>query len=464
MRFFGLLGLLLMFSMQALAADRQIPESNQQIMLSYAPLVKKAAPAVVNIYTSHKVQVKLVSPLLQDPFFRQFFGNNIQGLQREREVSSLGSGVIVNPAGLVITNNHVVKDSDQIKIVLSDRREFEAEILVADPTTDLALLKLKTSGGKLPFLPMADSDNIEVGDMVLAVGNPFGVGQTVTSGIISALARTTVGITDYQFFIQTDAAINPGNSGGALIDMNGRLIGVNTAIFSRTGGSNGIGFAIPSNMVATILSGQNGGGKIIRPWMGASFQQVTPDVATAMGLDTPKGALIKEIYPQGPAARAGLSIGDVVLKFDDKEITDAPTLKFRIATSAIGKPANLQVLRAGQLYSFTLPMEAPPETPRRNATRIEGNNPLQGATAANLSPALANEMGFHQFSGVVLTDVQPQGKAGIIGFKREDMILAINNRKITSVDELRAALAEPVRNWLVTFRRGEKTIEVTLAR
>ena len=459
MRFFGVLLLSLLLCSSAFAAEREIPSSHQQLMFSYAPLVKKTAPAVVNIYTSRKVE--MVSPLMNDPFFRQFFGGN---LVQRGEVNSLGSGVIVDKSGLVMTNNHVVKDSDEIKIVLSDRREYEAKIVVADPIADLALLKLKNVNAALPTLELADSDGMEVGDLVLAIGNPFGVGQTVTSGIVSALARTTAGISDYQFFIQTDAAINPGNSGGALVDMEGRLVGINTAIFSRTGGSNGIGFAIPSNMVATILAGQNGGGKIIRPWFGASFQPVTSDVAESMGLDTPKGALVKEIYSDGPAEHAGLEVGDVILKFEEKDIPDAQTLKFRIATAAIGKPVKLQFLRAGKSSTTTMQMEAPPETPHRNPLHIDGNNPLSGATAANLSPALASEMNLHVFSGVVLTEIHPQTRAGLIGFLPGDIILAVNKRKTPSVKELRAALSAPALNWLISFKRGEKTVEVTIAR
>lgn len=459
MRFLAVLLLVLGAASTAFAAEKEIPSSHQQLVLSYAPLVKKTAPAVVNIYTSRKVQV--VSPLMNDPFFRQFFGGN---LVQQQQVNSLGSGVIVDKSGLVMTNNHVVKDSEEIKIVLSDRREYEAKIVVADPTTDLALLKLKNVNGALPTIEFADSDKLEVGDVVLAIGDPFGVGQTVTSGIVSALARTTAGINDYQFFIQTDAAINPGNSGGALVDMEGHLVGINTAIFSPTGSSNGIGFAIPSNMVATILAGQNGNGKIVRPWFGALFQPVTADVAESMGLDVPKGALIKEVYPDSPAAHAELQNGDVVLKFGDKEILDAQALKFRIATAAVGKTTFLQILRKGKEMNLSMQMEAPPEKPSRSLHTVEGMSPLAGATIANLSPALATEMNLHDYSGVVLTAIAPQSKAAMIGFLPSDIILGVNKQKITNVKQLREVLASPVRNWIISMKRGEKTLEVTLAR
>lgn len=426
--------------------------------ISYAPLVKKAAPAVVNIYTSHKVQV--ISPLMSDPFFQQFFGG---GVVQQHEVTSLGSGVIVDKSGMVMTNNHVVKDSDEIKVVLNDKREFEAKIVVADSKTDLAILRLKNVDAVLPTLEFADSDKVEVGDRVLAIGNPFGVGQTVTSGIVSALARTTEGINDYQFFIQTDAAINPGNSGGALVDMEGRLLGINTAIYSRTGGSNGIGFAIPANMVAAIINSHKEGGKIVRPWFGATFQTVTQDVADSVGLSPPKGALIKEIYPDGPAAYAGVQVGDIVLKFDDKDIDDPQTLKFRIATTSIGKSVPVEVMRQGGITKLSMQMEAPKETSPKNILHIEGNSPLSGVTVANLSPALANELSMRELGGIVIMEVVPQSKAGLIGFARGDVILSVNNRKVATVKELRAMLSKKVNSWLISLQRGNQLVEVRIA-
>ena len=247
--------------------------------LSYAPIVQRAQPAVVNVYAAKAVQNR--NPLLDDPIFRRFFG--VPGQQPEQMQRSLGSGVMVDPSGLVVTNNHVIEGADQVKISLSDKREFEAEIVLKDSRTDLAVLRIKDAKEKFPTLDFANSDELLVGDLVLAIGNPFGVGQTVTHGIVSALARTQVGITDYQFFIQTDAAINPGNSGGALVDMTGKLVGINTAIFSRSGGSQGIGFAIPANMVRVVVASAKGGGKAVkRPWLGARLQAVTPEIAETL--------------------------------------------------------------------------------------------------------------------------------------------------------------------------------------
>src|SRR4030088_1048404 len=274
---------------RALAQDRRVPSSAAELRLSYAPIVQRVQPAVVNVYAAKTVQNR--NPLLDDPIFRRFFG--VPGQQPEQMQRSLGSGVMVDASGLVVTNNHVIEGADQVKVSLSDKREFEAEIVLKDSRTDLAVLRLKDTREKFATLDFANSDELAVGDVVLAIGNPFGVGQTVTHGIISALARTQGGITDDQFFIQTDAAINPGNSGGALGDMTGRLAGVNTAIFSRSGGSMGIGFAIPVNMVKGVVAAAKDGGKAVkRPWLGAALQNVSKDIADTIGLDRPVGALV----------------------------------------------------------------------------------------------------------------------------------------------------------------------------
>src|SRR5471030_412314 len=287
----------------AMSQDRRVPASPADLRLSYAPIVQRVQPAVVNVYAAKMVQTR--NPLLDDPIFRRFFGGG--GQQPEQMQRSLGSGVMVDPSGLVVTNNHVIEGADQVKVSLSDKREFEAEIVLKDSRTDLAVLRLKDTKEKFATLDFANSDELLVGDVVLAIGNPFGVGQTVTHGIISALARTQVGITDYQFFIQTDAAINPGNSGGALVDMTGRLAGVNTAIFSRSGGSQGIGFAIPANMVRVVVASAKSGGKAVkRPWLGARLQAVTPEIAESMGLRLPSGALVDNVVASSPAARSGL--------------------------------------------------------------------------------------------------------------------------------------------------------------
>src|ERR1700749_2826249 len=285
---------------------RQVPTSPAQVQLSYAPVVKRAAPAVVNVYAARVVENR--NPFLNDPMFRQFFG----AVPREQVLRSLGSGVIVDPSGLVVTNNHVIEGASEVKVALSDKREFDAEIVLKDAHSDLSVLRLKGANEKFPVLDFANSDDLQVGDLVLAIGDPFGVGQTVTHGIVSALARTQVGISDYQFFIQTDAAINPGNSGGALVDLNGRLVGINTAIYSRSGGSQGIGFAIPVNMGRGVIASAGGGSSFVRrPWLGAKLQAVTADIADSMGLRRPAGALVASVQAKSPAARAGLKTSDL---------------------------------------------------------------------------------------------------------------------------------------------------------
>src|SRR5713226_2894 len=346
---------------QALAQDRRVPSSPAELRLSYAPIVQRVQPAVVNVYAAKTVQNR--NPLLDDPIFRRFFG--VPGQQPEQMQRSLGSGVMVDASGLVVTNNHVIEGADQVKVSLADKREYEAEIVLKDSRTDLAVLRLKDSREKFPTLDFANSDELQVGDVVLAIGNPFGVGQTVTHGIISALARTQVGITDYQFFIQTDAAINPGNSGGALVDMTGRLAGVNTAIFSRSGGSQGIGFAIPANMVRVVVASAKSGGRAVkRPWLGAQLQAVTPDLADGLGLKRPAGAIIASVSQASPAARAGLKTGDLIVAVDGQPVDDPNAFDYRFATRPLGGTSQIDVQRGGKTVKLTVPLETAPDIGR----------------------------------------------------------------------------------------------------
>ena len=318
---------------------------------------------------------------------------------------SLGSGMMVDASGLVVTNNHVIEGADQVKVSLADKREFEAEIVLKDSRTDLAVLKLKDTKGKFPTLDFANSDELLVGDVVLAIGNPFGVGQTVTHGIVSALARTQVGITDYQFFIQTDAAINPGNSGGALVDMTGKLVGINTAIFSRSGGSQGIGFAIPANMVRVVVASAKTGGKAVkRPWLGARLQAVTPEIAETIGLRLPSGALVASVAPGSPAARAGLKLSDVIVEIDGQAIDDPNAFDYRFATRPLGGTAQVDVQRAGKSIKLSIPLEVVPDTGRDEIV-LKSRSPFQGAKVANISPAVADEFRLDASAeGVVVTD------------------------------------------------------------
>ena len=457
--------LLFMGSPYAQADSKAVPASLAAVQLSFAPVVKTTAPAVVNVYSQRKLVEEQGSAngFMQDPFFRRFFGDGGSfGRPRERVASSLGSGVIVDPNGLIVTNNHVIANATDVKVALADKREFEAKILIADERTDLAVLKIEVPDEQLPALTLADSDALEVGDLVLAIGNPFGVGQTVTSGIISALARTRVGVSDYQFFIQTDAAINPGNSGGALVNMRGELVGINTAIFSRSGGSIGIGFAIPTNMVKTVVAtAENGGAAIKRPWLGAELQDVSPDIATSLGMARPEGALIVSLHPDSPLAKAGLKRGDIVLALEGKPVETAQELGYRAATTPIGATIIVEFQRKGDRKETQVTMIAAPETVKRDDTTIKGKNPLSGATAANLSPAVSDELGLpSELTGVVIAKVE-RGPAQRF-FKRGDVILQVNGTEIDSVETLTTVLEANEGLWRIAVNRGGRVIKLAI--
>ncbi len=448
----------------AWAAEKRVPGSKTEVQLSFAPLVKKAAPAVVNVYARKVVQGRRSLPLLDDPFFRRFFGEEFGfGRPRKQLQNSLGSGVIVRPNGLIVTNKHVIESADQINVVLADRREFSATIVATDDRTDLAILKVDTKGEKLPVLELRDSDELEVGDLVLAIGNPFGVGQTVTSGIVSALARTQVTSSGLNFFIQTDAAINPGNSGGALVSMDGKLVGVNTAIFSKSGGSLGIGFAIPANMVRAVIAGITGTGRLVRPWLGAAGQAVTQDIATSLRMARPTGVLINHVYKSGVADKAGLRVGDVLLAVNGHEVNDPKGLRFRIATLPVGDTVVLRVLRRKSTLALKLLLAPPPESPPRNTNRLKGRQPMAGATVANMSPALADETGLDGFAkGVVILVITRGSSSDRLGFRTGDLVRSVNGREIANVSQLRSLLTDDPGLWRFTVERGGKLLNLTI--
>lgn len=437
-----------------------VPESGAQIRLSFAPLVKQVAPAVVNLVATRQSRRTTVPSLFDDPFFRRFFG--APDTQRTPQ-QSLGSGVIVDADGLIVTNNHVIEGATSIKVVLADRREFDATIARTDPDTDLAVLSIDAPG-PLPHLTLADSDDLEVGDLVLAIGNPFGVGQTVTSGIVSALARTNVGITDFNFFIQTDAAINPGNSGGALVTTGGQLAGVNTAIFSRSSGSQGVGFAVPANMVRTVIDSVGTNGIVRRPWLGAEAQDVTAEIAESLGLPRPAGALVNAVHPTGPAAAAGIQPGDVIRAVAGREVADAGALKFRLATGALGTTIPITVVRDGEPFDVELALQTAPEDPPRDVTRLSGNHPFAGAAVANLSPALAEELEVSTLAtGVIVIDVQRGSPAGQVGLRPGDIVADVNGTAIDTVTTLVNATNRRASAWRLTVRRGGRQLQVTVS-
>ncbi|SHI59446.1 Do/DeqQ family serine protease [Aureimonas altamirensis DSM 21988] len=428
----------------------QVPQSEGQIKLTFAPLVKETAPAVVNVYAAREVATR--SPFAGDPFFEQFLGRSFQG--RPRMESSLGSGVIVDETGLVVTNNHVVDGADEVKIALGDGREYASTVLMKDARADLAVLRIDADE-TFSTIAFSDSDQISIGDLVLAIGNPFGIGQTVTSGIVSALARTHVGVNDFGYFIQTDAAINPGNSGGPLIDMQGRLIGVNTAIFSRSGGSNGIGFAIPSNMVRVFVDAAKRGGRFERPYIGAGFAPVTGDIAEALGMPRPTGALVQEVVPDGAAADAGLKPGDVVMRMDDFLIDGPDALGYRLATIGVDKTARLTILSGGQERMVDLALRVAPETPARDERTIEGNNPFSGATVANLSPRVADELEMPTTKrGVVVTGIGEGSIAARLRLQQRDIVLEVNGEAVDTTEKLATILDMRSRGWNYAIERN----------
>ncbi|MBB4076652.1 Do/DeqQ family serine protease [Bartonella fuyuanensis] len=429
-----------------------IPQTQKEITLSFAPLVKKTVPSVVNIYAAR--QIKARSPFEGDPFFEQFFGH-FQNNFPVRKQSSLGSGVIVDARGLIVTNYHVIKDASEIKVAFSDGREFESKVILKDEATDLAVLEVDAKNAQFPVLPLGNSDAVEVGDLVLAIGNPFGVGQTVTSGIVSAQARTRVGISDFDFFIQTDAAINPGNSGGALIDIKGQLIGINTAIYSRSGGSVGIGFAIPVNLVKVMLDTVKRGGKyFVPPYIGASFQNITSDIAGGLGLERPYGALIIEVIKDSPAEKAGLKVGDVILSVQGVRVESPDSLGYRLMIAGIGHSLALEYLRSGKILKTQIIVSSISETALLKSEKIVGESPLAGAEVLDLTPQ--NSRRFHlpvSAKGVVIINLDEMSNAAGI-FRSGDILRVINGHKIQTVHQLKKILMQArSRTWQLEYER-----------
>lgn len=412
----------------------------------FVPVVKAASPAVVNISTTRVVKQRhgqTQSPFFNDPFFKHFFGDEF-GRQfnapRKRQESALGSGVIVDPKGYIITNNHVIAKADKIKVVLSDEREFEGEVIGTDPKTDLAVIKIK--GKNLPSVPWGNSDQLEVGEYVLAVGNPFGLNQTITMGIVSAVGRANVGIADYEDFIQTDAAINPGNSGGALVNVKGELIGINTAIFSRSGGYMGIGFAVPSNMARAVMDSLVTSGKVTRGWLGVSIQRITKDLAKQFDLKDTKGALIGEVMDGTPADKGGIEAGDVIISFNDQSVDNPTTLRNIVAATPVGKKVKMVVVRDGKKKTLYIKTGEQPKNLASagtdDDTEEKGKTGLAGFKVERVTPEIARELGLKGAAGVVVTAVEPGSMAQQAGLRRGDVIVGVNKQAVNSIADFRA--------------------------
>jgi serine protease Do len=426
---------------------------------SFAALVEKSAPAVVNVYARKIVRSRTQS-LDSSAFWRLFRDTLLFGYGRERIENSLGSGVIVRTDGIIVTNHHVIEAADGVVAALADGRIFDAEVLLSDKRTDIAVLRVATRGEALPYLEFGDSDRLRVGDQVLVIGNPFGLGQTVTSGIVSALARTSVGITDFRFFIQTDAAANPGNSGGAQIAMDGKLVGITTAIYSTSGGSQGLGFAIPANMVRLVTEAGVQRRPLVRPWIGLSGRRVPSQIAMAYGLPT-KGVLVTGLYQDGPAARAGIAPGDIVLSVDGLAVDEPQVLRYRIATRSVGMTAHLNVIRNRTLIEIPVSLMAPPDVPPRNDRWLPSLSPLSGAKAASLSPAFAEEISVDSgISGVVLLEVNTGSAADRLGLLAGDIIRMIDDRPIRTVEELADFRMTAFKPWVIRFNRSGEELTI----
>ncbi len=436
---------------QGALAQTAVPKSAVEISLGFQPVVKQAAPAVVNIYAK-RIVAEQVSPFANDPFFGNLFRG--QGQVRQRVQNSLGSGVILSADGIVVSNFHVVGDATEINVVLRDRREFSARVLLADEESDLAIMQIDDVDG-LPFLEMRNSDEVEVGELALAIGNPFGVGQTVSSGIISGLARSGVaGDGGRGYFLQTDAPINPGNSGGALVDVNGDLIGVNTSILTRSGGSNGIGFAIPSNLVHRFVEQARAGeDRFRRPWAGVVGQPVDADMAAGLGLSLPEGIIISAVHPASPFAAADFQPGDVIAAVDGQPVNTPAEAIFRMSVAGIGHQAQVTRLRDGERTDLPVDMIAPPESPARDAITLSRRTVLAGTEVSNANPALIDELGLPiETLGVVISAAGPT--APRLGLQVGDILIAVNGREIRSPADVEDALRAAGRSGILEVLRS----------
>ncbi len=441
----------------------------------FSPVVEQVAPAVVNIYASKLVKQVAVNPLFKSfPFFGGMGESFTFGMPIERIQNSLGSGVMIKKNGLIVTNFHVIEGGQEIRVVLNDNREFKAQIVMVDKNADLALLKIDGGAEEFPCVQIRDADELKIGDDVLAIGNPYGIGQSSSRGIVSALASRFGGSKDFRSYIQTDAAVNKGNSGGALIsleldhagDIKGRLVGITTAIASSDGGFQGLSFAVPSNMIKPmVISYERGLKQIERSWVGLSVQSVDYQMAKSLGLEKPMGVLVTGVYEKSPAEAAGFKIGDLITHINGKRILNQEEYHFRVSVSVVGDDIKISYLRSGEKQELTLKLVAPPEVPLRDQTVLSGNNhPLNGATVVNLSPALASELSIDPMKkGVMIFEIQRGSIANRLGLAPGDCILTYNNKPINEVKDLVTAADQNVFSWILRYQRGDKIFLMQIA-
>lgn len=452
------------FQMKAYAEEPKISKEAIDILSrsgqAMAEVVAAVRPAVVNISTTRTVRTPgYLNPFFDDPFFRKYFGDDMRK-KREHKTTNLGSGVIVDKNGYILTNNHVIKGADEIIIKLSDKREFRGKVVGTDPKTDIAVIKIGTD--RLPVIRWGDSDKLRVGETVIAVGNPFGLNQTVTSGIVSATGRANVGIADYEDFIQTDAAINPGNSGGALVNARGELIGINTAIFSTSGGYQGIGFAIPSNMAKSVMENLVKNGKVIRGWLGITVQQLTPELMRQFNLKEGKGVLVADVAEMSPAYKAGIIRGDVIVEFDGKEVNDPSVLRNMAANSPPGKEILIKLIRNDSIRTIKVTiLELPSEIQKMPDER---GNLLKGVNVQNITPEIRKSLQIPKgINGVIVTNIDPGSPAQSL-LKKNDIITEINKRKINNLTQYRDIIAriKNLKQIIMLVYRNGSYIYVTL--
>ncbi|HTZ18782.1 MAG TPA: DegQ family serine endoprotease [Dissulfurispiraceae bacterium] len=455
------------FSVAAAEEPRISPEAVEILSKTghaMAEVVAAVKPAVVNISSTRTIKSQGMShPFFNDPMFRRFFGEEFGGMEKPREYkqASLGSGVIVHTNGYILTNNHVVKDADEIKIKLSDKREFKGKVIGTDPKTDIAVIKIDAAD--LPVMKMGDSDKMMVGETVIAIGNPFGLSQTVTSGIVSATGRADVGITDYEDFIQTDAAINPGNSGGALVNVRGELIGINTAIFSTSGGYQGVGFAVPSNMANVVMESLVKNGKVVRGWLGVSIQPITPELAKQFGIKDDKGALIGDVVEEGPAEKAGLQRGDVIVEYDGKVVSDPTALRNMVAKTSPEKEVTVKVLREGKYQDLVVVIAELPVTLQKTAKEFD--NLLKGVKVQDITPEMRTKLNIpNRATGVLITGID-EGSPSAGTLNQGDLIIEINRKRIGSMKDYDAVVSQikPDEDILLVIFRNGSAVYVTLS-